>query len=130
MTLYLDASALVKLVLPEAESGALKEHLDARAPIPLVTSALARVEVPRAVAHGGDDAVALARRVLDELDEIALHTDLLDEAALLPLSVRSLDAIHLVSAGRVGRHLDALVTYDRRMAAAADALGFDVIAPG
>jgi predicted nucleic acid-binding protein len=45
------------------------------------------------------------------------------------LDVRSLDAIHLATAIEVERHLDVLVTYDRRMAAAAEVLGLAVVAP-
>ena len=96
-----------------------------------VTSALARVEVVRAVSGGGPAAVAHARRQLARVDHINLERDLLDDAATLsPGSVlRSLDAIHLASARSIGADLRAVVTYDHRMSEAAAAVGLVVEAP-
>lgn len=97
-----------------------------------MTSALARVEVVRALSGGGPPAVAHARRLIDRLDHIALDRSLLDEAATLhpELTLRSLDAIHLASARLIGGDLRAVVTYDRRMADVATELGLVVEAPG
>lgn len=132
MRLYLDSSALVKLVQRETESDALRGYLRQRAADQLVTSALARVEVLRAVFAGGARALEQARRQLSRVDQIVLSTDLLDRAAtLLPtIQLRSLDAIHLAAAQIVGEELRAIVTYDQRMAAAAGDLGFVVEMPG
>jgi uncharacterized protein len=128
--LYLDSSALVKLVQQESESEALRGFLRQRADKP-VTSALSRVEVLRAVFAGGAGALEHARRQLSRVEQIVLSTDLLDSAAsLLPgAQIRSLDAIHLAAARIVGEELRAIVTYDRRMAAAAEGLGFVVEMP-
>ena len=128
MTVYLDASALVKLVVPEAESSALVAHL-ARASSTRATSAIARVEVVRAVAAVASVAVPLARDLLDELAEVVVDRSVLDRAATLRVGLRSLDAIHLASALRLGSTLTEVITYDRRMAVAADALGLPVAAP-
>ena len=46
-----------------------------------------------------------------------------------PRILRSLDAIHLAAAQLVAVELEAIVTYDQRMAEAAVLLGFTVIAP-
>jgi uncharacterized protein len=129
--LYLDSSALVKLVQQETESDALVEFLRQRAADQPVTSALSRVEVLRAVFAGGVRALEHARRQLSRVEQIVLSTDLLDSAAsLLPgAQLRSLDAIHLAAAKVVGEELRAIVTYDRRMAAAAQDLGFVVEMP-
>jgi hypothetical protein len=131
MKLYLDSSALVKLVRQEAESRPLRRFLRQHRGDGRVTSALARVEVVRAVTGGGPIAVAHAKRQLGRVDQINLDRELLDEAAALtPTSVlRSLDAIHLASARAIGSDLRAVVTYDLRMRAAAVALGMDVSAP-
>jgi predicted nucleic acid-binding protein len=131
MKLYLDSSAMVKLVRREAESSPLRRFLRRHREDGRVTSALARVEVVRAVAGGGAAAVAHARRQLARVDQINLDRELLDEAAALaPGSVlRSLDAIHLASARAVGSDLRAMVTYDQRMHAAAVALGIVVDTP-
>ena len=130
MKLYLDSSALVKLVQQESESGALRGLILDHKPDTLVTSALARVEVVRAVWGGGHRAVDQARRQLARLDQIVLGGALLDRAAgLAPQVQRSLDAIHLAAAQTVGDDLRAIVTYDRRMADAAGALGLVVQTP-
>jgi predicted nucleic acid-binding protein len=129
--LYLDSSALVKLVKKEAESSSLRRYLRRFGEDTRVTSALARVEVVRAVAAGGPAASAHARRLLGRLDQTSIDRELLDEAATLApaMVLRTLDAIHLASARAVGPDLRAVVTYDERMAAAARDLGLVVDAP-
>jgi predicted nucleic acid-binding protein len=131
MKLYLDSSAVVKLVKREAESNPLRRFLRKHGNDRRVTSALARVEVVRAVAGGGPTAVAHARRQLARLDLISLYAPLLDDAATLsPASLpRSLDAIHLAAARSIGAGLRAVITYDQRMNDAARALGLVVEAP-
>lgn len=131
MKLYLDTSALVKLVQVEAESAALRRYLRQCSGDVRVTSALARVELVRAVTGGGPQARAHARRALTRLHVLDIGRDVLDDAAdLAPGSaLRSLDAIHLASARQVGGDLRAVVTYDIRMAGAATGLGMVVAAP-
>lgn len=131
MRLYLDSSALVKLVKREAESEALRHFLRRHSTDGRVTSTLARVEVVRAFAAGGPGAVAHARRQLARLDQVHLDRDLLDAASTLApgMLLRSLDAIHLAAAHSVGADLRSVVTYDRRMQEAAAALGIMVNAP-
>jgi predicted nucleic acid-binding protein len=125
---YLDSSALVKLVVAEPESAPLAKHLRARPQ--RVTCALARVEVVRAVRGHGAAATGRARRLLERLVLVRIDDALLDAAAELrgpPL--RSLDALHIAAAQELGDELGELVTYDRRMAEAATALGLRVSAP-
>lgn len=131
MRLYLDTSALVKLVSKELESEALRKHLRRHRGDGFVTSALARTELVRAVLSGGAGAVAHARRLLVSIDQIRVDVRVLDDAATLPASarLRSLDAIHLASARRVGADLREIVTYDERMIAAAATLGLPTTAP-
>jgi predicted nucleic acid-binding protein len=125
LRLYLDSSAVVKLVQRESESDALLGFIADHKSDTLVTSALAGVEVVRAVSGGGQRAIEQARRQLNRLDQIVLGSTLLDRAAALApeVQLRSLDAIHLAAALTVGDDLRAVVTYDRRMADAAGALG-------
>jgi predicted nucleic acid-binding protein len=125
LRLYLDSSAVVKLVQREGETEALRRFLRRHGADQLVTNALARVEVVRAVRAGGPSAIAHARRQLNRFDQVMLTTDLLDRAATLAPSgtLRSLHAIHLASAELIGTDLRAVVTYDRRMAEAAVDLG-------
>jgi predicted nucleic acid-binding protein len=131
MKLYLDSSALVKLVRLESASISLRRFLRRYRDDGRVTSALARVEVVRAVAGGGPPAVAHARRVLARVDQINVDRQLLDDAAALAPGtlLRSLDAIHLASARAIGTELRAVVTYDGRMHHAATAMGLAVDAP-
>jgi predicted nucleic acid-binding protein len=131
VSVYLDSSAVVKLVQRERESAALRRYLSRRPDAPRVTSGLARVEVLRAVSAGGARAVSRARQVLDLLHEVPLDRRLLDSASSLatPAALRSLDAIHLASALVLGSTLESVLTYDTRMSAAAEALGLAVAAP-
>jgi predicted nucleic acid-binding protein len=125
---YLDSSAVVRLAVREAESVALRRYLRRRRP--LVSSSLARTEVLRALLLAGDDAVAAGLKVLTRLDFVRISNRVLDEAAALrPVQIRSLDAIHLATAVQLGQDLGALVTYDDRMAEAAKKIGHRVVAP-
>ena len=131
MKVYLDSSAIVKLVQSELESSALRRYLRRHRSDQLVTSALSRVEVVRAVLEGGNRAIEQARRQLSRLDQIVLGSALLDRAATLSpeAHLRSLDSIHLAAAQLIGSELRAVVTYDTRMAAAAESIGMTVEAP-
>jgi len=125
---YLDSSALVKLVVRERESRALRAYLR-REPERLSCN-LARTEVLRAVRPLGPAVLETARRLLRSIDLIRLDEALLDAAGMLePLALRSLDAIHLAAAQLVAPTLRAVITYDRRMANGAASLGFPVAAP-
>jgi len=125
---YIDSSAIVKLAVQEPESAALRRYLRSRRP--LVSSSLARAEVLRALLPLGDEALRRGRRVLTTI-ELARVSDRVLEAAgvLLPPELRSLDAIHLATAAQLRDSLERIVTYDERMAAAAEAAGFTVAAP-
>jgi len=128
MAVYLDSSAIVKLVVHERESAALRRFLRLRRE--RASCALARTEVLRAVRHLGPAAVSRARRVLRRIDLIRLDNSLLDAAGVLdPRILRSLDAVHLAAAQLIAPELDAIVTYDRRLADGALSLGFTVVAP-
>jgi predicted nucleic acid-binding protein len=128
---YLDASALVKLATPEAETRALREeleHYDAR-----VTNRLATVEVARALIRRGTASAALVdvvAEVFTGLVIMELDRAIADAAGrIAPASLRSLDAIHLTSGLALRDELDAVITYDARLADAARAAGLRVVAP-
>jgi predicted nucleic acid-binding protein len=126
--IYLDSSAIVKLVVHEKESTALRRYLKRRAP--LVVSALARTEVARALLPLGPTAVQRGHDVLAGLELIRVTDRILLEAgSLLPAEIRSLDAIHLASMRQLGVSLRRLVTYDNRMAVTARKLGIAAVAP-
>lgn len=128
MRAYVDSSALVKLVVREPESAALRAFLRRRTA--RASCALARVEVLRAVRHHGPAAIARAHQIVERLELMRLDDGLLDAAARLPIEpLRSLDAIHLAAAQRLGHDLSVLVSYDERMLAAARRLGIPVASP-
>ena len=126
-TAYYDSSALVKLVLEEADSQALRAYVD-RDPGG-ASCALARVEVVRVARAYGPSAIRQAQASVDRFRLLDLDDELLNSAALLPAPVRTLDAIHLAAALSLGSELSALVTYDERMARAARELGLEVVSP-
>ena len=126
--IYLDSSAIVKLAVREPESDALRRYLRNRRP--RVSSVLARAEVMRALLGKGDAARKAGRRVLADLDLLRIDNRVLDHAGeLLPFELRTLDAIHLVTAQRLGVDLGRLCTYDGRMREAAEAFGMAVVSP-
>ena len=128
MATYLDSSAIVKLAVREPESLALRRYLRRREPF--VSSGLARTEVLRALLPAGDEAVARGRSVLQRLDLVRVNDRILNAAgALRPPELRSIDAIHLATAHQLGEELQALVTYEDRMATAAKQLGFRIAQP-
>lgn len=125
---YLDSSAIVKLAVLEAESGALRRYL--RRKHPLVTSGLARTEVARALLPFGADALARGDDVLSRLDIVRVNDRILRSAGtILPVELRSFDAIHLATAAALVSDLARVCTYDDRMASAATGLGMTVVAP-
>ena len=125
---YLDSSALVKLVIEEPESTALRRHLRRRRP--LVSSALVRTEVLRALLFEGEAGLARGRDLLSCVELIRVNDRVLNAAGTLqPPDVRSLDAIHLATAHQLGSDLGQLITYDDRMFDAASTIGLNAVMP-
>ena len=127
--LYLDSSAVVKLVFEEAETPALEAFLIDR-PV-RVSSSLAHIEVMRVARSVGDGLVSRhAKQVLAAITLIAPDAALLADAADLdPISLRALDAIHLATAVALVPDIDGIVVYDLRLADAARQAGLTVWAP-
>jgi predicted nucleic acid-binding protein len=131
LPVYLDSSALLKLVLPEPERPAL-ERLLSRWP-DRVSSVLLPVECRRIVLRAGNPP-GLGARLEEELRALTLIR--LDEAVwklagtVGPRELRSLDAIHLATALSMGDYPEAFITYDNRLARAARALDLHVFQPG
>ena len=127
---YLDSSAIVKLVVREKESAALRRFLESHPR--RITSVLAVVEVHRAVRRAGAP-LKVRRRASDVVAGLALLV--LDDAIVQSAAVlkgrylRALDAIHLASALSLEADLDCMVAYDDRLARAAAEAGVKVEAP-
>jgi uncharacterized protein len=133
--IYLDSVAVVKLVRQEAHSVDLVSWLNAHHDVPLVSSALVEVEVPRALRRSAPQALvgvpaAVGRLFRLEIDSTVRAT----AAAFADPTLRSLDAIHLATAqvltNESGTALIAFVTYDRRLVECAQTAGFPAVSPG
>ncbi|PMB97249.1 type II toxin-antitoxin system VapC family toxin [Brevibacterium luteolum] len=124
---YVDTSALAALLKPEPESESLERWLD-DASATLVSSDLLETELRRVAVRDGlsqTDVTAL----LDGVALAALDRAVFRNAGFLPMEMlRTLDALHLEAAIRLDA--DAMLTYDHRLALAAEAAGLTVIAPG
>ena len=131
LPVYVDSSALLKLVVPERETDAL---IAALAGYPdRVTSRLSAVECRRAVRRSGGKANVLARldHVLSACTLLHLDETVMRLAETIgPPELRSLDAIHLASALSLGDYPAAFVAYDARLLRAAKTLKLNVLAPG
>ena len=129
--IYLDSSALIKLALTEPESAALAGWLAERADQPLVSSALHRAEVPRAVWLAEPGALPRSYRLIRRMAKVALTAEVIDNSATLPPQALSpAHAIHLASALALRSELTAFVAYDEDLLAAAADAGLPVVSPG
>lgn len=132
--IYLETSAIVKLVRPEAESAELVSWLNARSGRQVVTSKLAEVELPRALRRDEPARLAAVPGVLAQLNRMEIDEAVRATAgAYVFPHLRSLDAIHLATAdqlGASGHPVNDFVTYDKRLADIAGQVGLPVAAPG
>lgn len=133
--IYLDSAAVVKLVRREVHSDDLVAWLNLHKDVPLVSSALVEVEVPRALRRAAPQALigvptAVGRLFRLEIDSTVRAT----AATFAEPTLRSLDAIHLATAqiltNESGTTLIAFVTYDRRLLDYAKAAGLPTASPG
>ena len=130
--IYVDTSALVKLVRREQESDGLADWLDEQGSIPWVSSALIEVELPRALRRSDPRLIADAPALVARVARYVIDDVVRAAAAAYPdPDLRSLDAIHLATAKAVfGNSLTAFVAYDERLLAAAADQGLAVERPG
>jgi predicted nucleic acid-binding protein len=128
--IYLDTSAFVKLIRGERETPALQAFLRERPEAPLVSSTLLVVETRQAVLREAPDQLARADLLLTRIDQVDVTRSVIEAASRLPdPALGSLDAIHLATALQLAEDLEALVTYDGRLAAAAARQKFPVLTP-
>ena len=128
MAHYLDTSALVKLVVAEAETAALLTWLKVADRVP-VSCDVARTELVRAIRRRAPGRAVQAHRVLDTVTLLEISTAIVEEAGRLePALLRSVDAVHLAAALALGDDLEGLVTYDEKLADAAELNGIAVTA--
>ncbi len=125
---YLDTSALAKLVRPEPETPALRRWLGRKR---WIVSDLHRAELRGAAWRAGGRALARADRLLAECDVIRIDADTFDRGGRVePVSLRTLDALHLAAAMTLGPDLSGIVVYDERLRRAASDAGLRTASPG
>jgi uncharacterized protein len=128
--IYLDSAAVVKLVHAEPESESLRRWLTERAEVGWLSSVLVEVETFRALARHSPESIARLHLVLDLIHLVDMTASIrLQAHTVAPVTVRSLDAIHLATARQLRGDLTSFVTYDHRLAEAARAAGLTVDAP-
>jgi hypothetical protein len=141
--IYLDTCALLALVREAPETRLLRSFLHAHPGDTRVSSELARAEIVRAnwrrshddqgrlisVAQT-EDAIGKIAETMHRLNVVPVSSEiLLSAAARKEPFLRTLDAIHLATAARLGGRLTAFITYDRRLASAAADSGLPVVTP-
>ncbi|WP_026821053.1 type II toxin-antitoxin system VapC family toxin [Arthrobacter castelli] len=127
--IYVDTSALAKLVMAEPETESLRNYLRQATHEPTASSELTLVELRRAAVRRGQDTAELAEQVLARVDTCPLYREVVDRASSLDPSVlRTLDALHVATALEL--RASAVVTYDRRMLEACVSHGLTAVAPG
>ena len=127
MNYYIDSSALVKLLVQEEESSAMRSLLGNR----FFTSVLTRVEVSRALARAGLFPNQITREYSDLLNFLPFNEVLIESIEKLPFpkEVRSLDSIHIGSAHLVSAFIQGVITYDKTMQKSLNQLGITWLAP-
>jgi uncharacterized protein len=136
--LYLDASAMVKLYLPEPDSDALDAAIRGRSD--LMVSDLAITEIVSSISRRrregilpSPSCVRLYRKILADIESgFYIKNELMPEVhreaerllmAIDDVALRAADALHLALASLSGA--SAIVTYDLRLARAAIRIGLN-----
>lgn len=132
--IYMDTSALTKLLIAEPETAELQGWLTAQTEQgeSAATSTLGRVELMRTVARYGTTGQSdRARYLLDGLDVLPLTETVMTLAESIgPATLRSLDAIHLAVAAHFSHELSAFVSYDHRLLSGCRDIGLATASPG
>jgi len=124
---YLDTSAFLKLIAFEDETSAMRKWFESHGPI--WSSRLLQTEAIRAGRRLGID-IDILSSALDAVSMVMpANTTFYTAGRLLPLGLRTLDALHIATALEIGDELKALVAYDKRMIQAAEASSIEVVTP-
>lgn len=127
--IYLDTSAALKLVIPERETQALELWIAERLGMPRVSSRMLRIEMLRSASRYAPHSTERVHAVLSTISLMSIDRVVGSAETIGDPLLRGLDAIHLSTAQAMRPAVTAFVTYDKRLAAEASALGLPVEAP-
>jgi predicted nucleic acid-binding protein len=129
--IYVDTSALLKLINDnEPEGPALRAYVKAAPDQQFVSSALISVEARRGVLRLDPQKLPRTDLLLADVTQLRMSAALLESAGRIPdPMLRSLDAIHLATALSIRSDVDVVLSYDRRLIAAAASHGLPTAAP-
>ena len=124
--IYLDTTAVTKLVAAHPESQQLRAYLRKHTDDRWFTCALTRVELERSMPAAAGD----IHTMISGLDIVTISERLLDDTSRVPPAPSVADALHVAAAQTAATHLSAFVTYDTDRATTARAAGLQIIQPG
>ncbi len=127
MTWYLDSSAIMKLILAEKESPALRSFLKD----PVTTSILSRIEVVRNIHRINPLADGIAQTYLRTINLFPISSTIISLAESITkiTTLKTPDAIQVASALSVASDIEGIISYDRQLSINAEQLGLRVFAP-
>ena len=125
---YLDSSAILKLIIKEAESDSLRKFINTK----VITSAISRVEVIRTLSLNDESLIIAGQMVFEKFELMPLSRPILTIAENFSpqITLRSLDALQVASVIFLSPMVKSLITYDKNMIKNAKALGISVVSPG
>ena len=128
--IYLDTSAFLKTMFDEPESPAIRTYLQTMDSPRFVSSTLLAVEARRGALRANPRRLPRVDLALLRVAQIEMDGPVVETASRLPdPMLRSLDAIHLATALMIRHDVEALMSYDQRMLAAAKAHGLPTASP-
>ena len=124
----MDTSAAIKLIQREQESEQLIAEIQRQEPV-LISRRLLETEVRRAVHRSSSLEQRDVTELLERIDLYEVTPVHFTQAGLLPgANLQSLDAFHVAAAFSL--QVDAIITYDIRMAEVGRDAGLQALAPG
>jgi predicted nucleic acid-binding protein len=130
--IYVDSCTVIKLIIEEEHSAALVTYLSS-ATLEMISSELTRVEVCRTLIRIGQRERTRAETdaLLSQIAKLPVVAGIIDKAGDAPgPTLRTLDALHLATATRLGPAVTEFITYDKRLAKAATEAGLPLTMPG
>ena len=131
---YLDASAIVKLIVSEPETEALQQYLrdaPSHGIKAFFSSRLGYTEVMRAVRRRAPELLPASREYLRGVHWLGVTEPVIEVASSIGSDhLRTLDSLHLATALQEASVLRHVVVYDARLAQACREAGLHVVVPG